>query len=135
MRIGALTGFFMGSVALAACTDMAERVSGVTSAVLNAKETLSLETDPPGAECRLLRGREDLGKLSTPGQIEVTPSQDDILVVCEKPNYQTAAAVLHADAARPAGAAGSVAGWPSDMRQQPHYRYQPLVRLQLTAGP
>ena len=135
MRIGALTGFFMGSVALTACTDMAERVSGVTSAVLNPNETLSLETDPPGAACRVLRGREDLGKVSTPGQIEVTPSRDDILVVCEKPHYQTAAAVLHADTAWPAGAAGSGAGWPSDMRQQPHYRYQPLVRLQLNAGP
>ncbi len=135
MRIGALTGFFMGSVALTACTDMAERVSSVTSAVLNPNETLSLETDPPGAECRVLRGSEDLGKLSTPAQIEVTPSQDDILVVCEKPHYQTAAAVLHAETGQAPPLTGPTAGWPSDMRQPPHYRYQPLVRLQLTAGP
>jgi hypothetical protein len=135
MRVGVLAGFILASLELSGCTDMAERLSGASSAVLNPNETLSLESDPPGAACRLLRGSEDLGKVSTPGRIEVTPSQDDILVLCEKPHYQTAAAVLHADAARPGGAAGSVAGWPSDMRQSPHYRYPPVVRLQLTARP
>ena len=135
MRVGGLGVIFAGSLALSGCADMDARLSGVTNAVLDPNETLSIETDPPEATCRLLRGTQDLGKLSTPGSIQLTPSQDDILVVCEKPHYQTAAAVLHANAAWPAGATGSVAGWPSDMRQPPHYRYEPTLRLKLTAGP
>lgn len=100
--------------------------------MLDPNETLSLETDPTGASCRLLRGGEDLGKLETPGRIELTPSREDILVLCEKPSYHTAAVVLHAEAPLPSA---SGAGWPSDMRQQPRYRYAPTLLLKLTAGP
>lgn len=131
MRTGALGAVLASALALSGCADMDADFSGVTNAVLDPNQTLSLETDPTGASCRLLRGGEDLGKLETPGRIELTPSRDDVLVLCEKPDYHTAAAVLHAEA-RPPSASG--AGWPSDMRQQPHYRYAPTLLLKLTAG-
>ena len=98
MRTGALGAVLAGTLALSGCADMDADFSGVATAVLDPNETLSLETDPTGASCRLLRGGEDLGKLETPGRIELTPSRDDILVLCEKPGYRTAAAVLHAEA-------------------------------------
>ncbi len=132
MRTGAFGAVLAGTLALSGCADMGAGFSGVATAVLDANETLSLETDPTGASCRLLRGSEDLGKLETPGRIELTPSREDILVLCEKPGYRTAAAVLHAEAPQ---TSASGAGWPTDKRQQPRYRYPPTQLLKLTAGP
>ena len=120
------------TLALSGCANVSAGLTEVTGGVLSTKATLTLETEPAAASCRLLRGQEDLGSFETPAQIELTPSREDILVVCHKPGYRAASAVLHALAE---GASASPAGWPSDMTQVPRYGYAPLLRLELTAGP
>jgi len=133
MRMGATDVIFASCVlALSGCTDMNARLSEVAGGVIGAKPRLALDTDPSAASCRLLRGQADLGTFETPARIELTPSRDDILVLCQKPGYLIASAVLHA---QPAQLTASPAGWASDMKQPPRYLYPPTLWLELAAIP
>ncbi|WP_147162200.1 hypothetical protein [Pararhodospirillum oryzae] len=51
---------------------------------------LSIESTPPGAHCELIRGNIQLGGMTTPGRVHVSPSRQDIQVVCSKPGYRDA---------------------------------------------
>ena len=54
-------------------------------------QSLSVETDPPGAACSLTRAGETIAEIATsPGSATVTRTKYDIIVVCRKDGYQTA---------------------------------------------
>ena len=130
MRLDALTAAAMAAAMLSGCASYVERLSAVGVG----SETLTLATDPSGATCRVLRGNETLATVTTPGEIAVTTSPDDIIVLCKKPEYEIAAVVLHANTDQTPPAAGTVGGWIGDTLDRPHYLYDPTTRLSLMAS-
>ncbi len=54
-------------------------------------QTVSINTDPSGALCRVSRNGATLGEISsTPGSVRVDKSKNDISVSCSKDGYKTA---------------------------------------------
>ena len=52
-------------------------------------QTLTINTNPPGAECQLIREGVVIGQVpSTPGGVVVERSKYDITLECEKDGYQ-----------------------------------------------
>lgn len=125
-----VVGAVLACLALAACTTFVDRLPLVSST----GEVLAIDTDPPGATCRLLRGDQSLGMVTTPGQIEVETSADDIILLCKKPAYEVSAVVLHADPGQAPAYVGALVGWGADMLQRPHYIYVPATKLSLIAS-
>lgn len=58
-----------------------------TIATGGAKQSISIESEPAGADCTLTRGSEELGKVKTPGAITIGRSPSDAEVACVKEGY------------------------------------------------
>ena len=53
-------------------------------------QTVSVQTEPPGALCNVSRNGETLGIINpTPGSLTVSKSSSALNVRCERPGYQT----------------------------------------------
>jgi hypothetical protein len=53
-------------------------------------QTLTLDTDPPGADCSLTRNGLAVGRVNpTPGTVQVQRSTADLAVTCDKDGYRT----------------------------------------------
>jgi hypothetical protein len=82
-----LTG--MAIVALAGCATIFDGRS----------QQITVNTDPPGASCKFERKSILIGKVaSTPGELLVEKTKDDILITCDKDGYETAAQNDHSGA-------------------------------------
>lgn len=57
-------------------------------------QTISLKSEPAGAQCSLQRNGEALMTIAAPQQVTVSQSRRDIAVVCRLPGYQDTAATL-----------------------------------------
>lgn len=68
-----------------------------SSIVEGTSETLSFDSNPPGADCALERNSEVIGSVHTPGGVLVKKTKYDIHVTCKKDGYQDATAFLHSD--------------------------------------
>ena len=73
--------------------------SGCSSIIEGTSQTLSFESNPPGADCSLTRHEEVIANVKTPGGILIKKTKYDIHVLCKKDGYQDATAFLHSDAA------------------------------------
>lgn len=66
---------------LAACASV---VDGTT-------QNITVKTDPSGATCELVREGATVAAVNpTPGTVNVSKDADDITIVCDKPDFQTA---------------------------------------------
>ena len=74
-------------------------LSGCSSIIEGTSQTLSFDSNPPGADCALTRNNETIGNVKTPGGILIKKTKYDIHVLCKKDGYQDATAFLHSDAA------------------------------------
>ncbi|WP_300295511.1 hypothetical protein, partial [Ferrovibrio sp.] len=74
---------------LGACSSLTEGTS----------QTLTFESDPPGAACELKRAGMIIGRATTPGTVLVQKTRADIEVTCRKPGYEDAVAQIPYDMA------------------------------------
>ena len=52
-------------------------------------QTITVFTDPPDADCVLVRKEGELGHINpTPGSIEIDRTKNDLTITCTKPGYQ-----------------------------------------------
>jgi hypothetical protein len=73
--------------ALAACLSL----SGCATLVTGSSQTLTLDTQPPGAACLFKRDGATIGAVNpTPGSVSVTKAYKDIDVRCSKEGYADA---------------------------------------------
>lgn len=99
-------------------------------------ETLTFNSSPSGAHCKLNRNNETVGEVITPGQVTVRKSKDDIDVICTKDGYENSSAHLKSDiAAATFGNAilGGLGGWAIDSARGSDNKYQETNYITLTA--
>lgn len=90
-----MTDFFR-LAALAAVAALS--LSACATVTTGADQTISVVTDPSGAECRLDRGNSTIAIVNpTPGTVLVDKSKDAILVRCQSEGYQETAANLSSE--------------------------------------
>lgn len=72
-------------------------------------QTLTVATDPPGAECTLERKGGDIAEIaSTPAEIEIERSQFDLTIRCRREGYFDATSKLTSDLSGPIVGATSI---------------------------
>lgn len=69
-------------------------LSGCASIIAGTSQTITLNSNPPGAQCSLLREGLVIGSVTTPGGVLVKKTKHDIHIKCKKDGYQDATAVL-----------------------------------------
>jgi hypothetical protein len=68
-----------------------EWLAGCATVTTGNSQRLTVNTDPPGADCTLTQGSTVVGHVNpTPGVIAVQRSRDDIRVACKKEGYEEA---------------------------------------------
>ena len=82
--------------------------------ITGTRQTITVFTDPPDADCVLVRKEGELGHINpTPGSIDIDRTKNDILITCTKSGYQTVRYYNHS------GMAGS--GTSNTMMKAPMY--------------
>jgi hypothetical protein len=102
--------------------------SGCATIATGGVQSISIQSQPAGAQCTLTREGRTLGSVVTPDRITVSLSRHPIRVNCRKPDYQDTAEFLVAkreplaflDLAWPAGLVDDVSGahnqYPADLK-------------------
>ncbi len=113
-------------------------LAGCSSIIEGTSQTLSFESNPPGADCALDRNGVAIGNVRTPGGIVVQKTKHNIRVTCKKDGYQDATAHLKSEAA---GATfgniilGGGIGWAIDSASGADNKYQEITTLTLSPVP
>lgn len=82
-------------------------VGGCSSIVNGTTQDITVNTNPPGADCVLEReGAEIANVQNTPSTVNVSKTKHDITVVCNKEGYQTATYLNNSGWESGSGAAG-----------------------------
>lgn len=83
--------------ALAAVAAVGVAMSGCASVIKGSHQTIAISTPPTtGANC-VLTSKEGNWPVTSPGQVTVEKSKEDIQVRCEKPGWQPAVATIPSD--------------------------------------
>ena len=69
-------------------------MSGCASILSGTSETISFASNPPGANCDLVRNGKIIGSVTTPGGLVVEKTKHDINVTCKKEGYQDSTGFL-----------------------------------------
>lgn len=116
-------GMALIALSLGACSSVIE---GTT-------QQISINTNPPGADCSLKRQNEVIARVNpTPGAATIKKTKYDITVVCDKDGYQEATYLNHSGAA---GATfgniilGGGIGWAVDSASGADNKYDSPVNL------
>src|SRR5512138_504803 len=81
--------------------------SGCSSIVQGTDQEIAVNTNPPGASCRLEREGAKIAELAaTPGSVTVSKTKHNITIVCDKDGYQTATYINDSGWESGSGAAG-----------------------------
>lgn len=113
---------------------IAAAVSGCSSVVEGTSQTLSFESNPPGANCALERNNVPIGNVTTPGGVVVQKTKHNILVTCKKDGYQEAKTTLKSEVA---GATfgniilGGGIGWAIDSASGADNKYNSITTVSL----
>ena len=70
---------------------------GCSSILSGTSDTISFDTNPPGADCTLVRDGKVIGNVKTPGGLTVEKTKHDIHVTCKKAGYQDSTGVLSSE--------------------------------------
>ena len=71
-------------------------LSGCSTMKQGTSQKLSIMTKPAGANCSVNQGGVDREALAaSPGEIEVPRRNQDLLISCTKPGFESASVVLH----------------------------------------
>lgn len=114
-------------------------LSGCSSIVEGTSQTLTVNTNPPGATCDFNRESRVIGTIqSTPGSLLVQKTKHDITVVCRKEGYQDASFFNKSDVA---GATvgniilGGGIGWAIDSASGADNKYTEIMNIDLQPVP
>jgi len=117
------------------CGLAAAALSGCASIVEGTSQELVVNTDPPGADCALMRQDIAIAKISpTPGAATVQKTKDDITVSCEKEGFEKASFLNHSGAAGATFAniiLGGGIGWAIDSASGADNKYDSPVNITL----
>lgn len=97
-------------------------------------QTISFNSNPPGANCILTRNGLAIGNVQTPGGIMVEKTKHNIQVVCSKDGYDDSTAMLKSGVA---GATfgniilGGGIGWAIDSASGADNKYDEVVNVTL----
>ncbi len=80
----------MRTARFAVCAAALLLVQGCASILEGTDQTITVETSPTGANCRLYRKGKAVGQVITPGGVVVEKTKHDMTVECEKEGYETA---------------------------------------------
>lgn len=111
-------------------------VGGCATITTGTTQPIAVETDPPGADCTLKREGTVLGKVTTPGSVTIKRAGPPLVVACKKDGYEDARAVMNSQEEKATIANAIIGGWVGMMIDQSsgaNSRYQPSVRVELTA--
>ena len=72
-------------------------LAGCASVISGSSDTITINSNPPGATCNLNQNGRSIGQVTTPGGVTVQKTKHDIKVTCEKEGYQTATGYLNSD--------------------------------------
>lgn len=87
--------FFSGLLGIVTIGIFGSFLNGCATIVRGTDQSLTLITDPTGAQCTLRRRGEIVGIINpTPGSAQVEKSKHDIHYLCEKPGYESTAGVI-----------------------------------------
>ena len=123
-----------GIMRILLCAAVLAVASGCSSIVDGTSQTLSFESNPPGADCALERNGVSIGNVKTPGGIVVQKSKHNIKVTCKKEGYQDATAHLKSGVA---GATfgniilGGGIGWAIDSASGADNKYEEITTITL----
>ena len=124
-----VTALFGGSLFLSGCASILD----------SRTQEISVETDPPGASCKLLRSGSIINQIaSTPAQITVRKSTYDIVIVCDKEGYQQASYINEADISSESVASsliGGGLGWAIDSTTGRANQYDSKVMIKMAELP
>jgi len=65
-------------------------LSGCASVIEGRAQEVTIQTNPEGASCAVVRNGTPLGTVSTPGTIYIEKTKDDISIRCNKAGYAEA---------------------------------------------
>ena len=80
------------SMAVSACL-----LAGCASVTSGSSDTITVNSNPPGAVCNLSQNNRNIGQVVTPGGVTVEKTKHDIQVTCTKEGYQTATGYLDSE--------------------------------------
>lgn len=73
-------------------------LSGCASIVSGTTQSISVNTNPPGASCQVNQGIRPVGSVSmTPGGFTVKKTRDDLQLICKKEGYQDSSHIIISD--------------------------------------
>jgi len=65
-------------------------LNGCATVTTGSNQSITIETSPPGASCKMLRDNETIGVVNpTPGSVTIGKDKDVVNVSCELSGYQT----------------------------------------------
>ncbi len=109
--------------------------AGCSSIIEGTSQQISINTNPAGASCTLLREGQPIGAVTTtPGGVLIKKTKYDITIQCDKPGFLQATYLNHSGAA---GAtfgniiAGGGIGWAVDSASGADNKYDGVVNLTL----
>jgi uncharacterized protein YceK len=115
-------------------------LSGCASIIDGRSEEMTINTNPPGAKCNLVRKDdeqkdEQLGSVnSTPGTIKIEKTKEDVTITCSKAGYENSTYINHSgiDGATYGNIAlGGLIGWGVDSARGADNHYDSPVNLTL----
>jgi hypothetical protein len=114
----------LAAASLGACASIVEGTS----------QTLTFESNPPGADCALVRIDQAIGRVTTPGGVLIQKTKHNINVTCRKEGYQDSTAFLKSEIAE--GTFGNIIlgggiGWAIDSASGADNKYQAVTTITL----
>ena len=123
-RIGPLA---LICLALPGCAGFSSR----EALVAERGQILSIDSEPAPAQCTVLQGGRVMSTVTTPGQVTVTATKDDVYLICAREGYEPAATWLRSGYDRTDPLLGTIAGWVIDPVVGSYYAYDPGARIRL----
>jgi hypothetical protein len=129
----------MNRISVAGAALLLAATSGCASIIEGTSQTITLNTNPPGANCALVREGIVIGRVApTPGSVVIEKTKHDITITCTKEGYQEATYLNHSGAA---GATfgniilGGGIGWAIDSASGADNKYDSPVNMTMVPEP
>lgn len=110
-------------------------LTACASIVEGTHQDITINTNPPGAECALVREGKQIAQVNkTPGSVNIKKTKHDITVICNREGYQQTTYLNHSGAA---GATfgnivlGGGIGWAVDSARGADNKYDSPVNMTL----
>lgn len=114
---------------------LAHGVTACASIVSGTDQTITLNTNPPDAQCKLERNGKMIGQVpNTPGGILIEKTKHDIKVVCSKEGYDEATGFLKSEIEGSTWGniiLGGGIGWAIDSARGADNRYEDYITITL----